>query len=358
MLTIGTSQNATVDKNYRDVNFYKITAGKPIKMTTSQKETDGTIITNINGGELYRIDIKANWSIPANGTKKALALKISINNAVIAVIDTDPINITEKIGLLSLQGVSAFDYVYTTSIAKEEFLSKDEYSLYKGFVGGASSVIKTFGDFIFNKGETIATVSWLKEFGPVARELRRIKARYTTPGFPRYTQLVNNEDVTIVGASLDPFTMDTFVLNNTGAFTSLANGEEKQFIVVGDFITPSDQFEYINPDLTDEDKKEQVAFDSTWIQREDEAKALAKWMTDQWSKQQKVLSLQTFINPLLQVGDVIEISYPENKIYSTEDVGIPTGYAASKFVILSLDNTYDSTSPPTTSIVCRSIYTG
>ena len=358
MLTIGTSQNATVDKNYRDVNFYKIVAGKPVKMTTSQKETDGTIITNINGGELYRIDIKANWSKPAGQTKKALALKISINNSVIAVIDTDPLVITEKIGLLSLQGISAFDYVYTTSIAKEEFLSKDEYNLYKGFLGGASSVIKTFGDFIFNKGATIATVSWLREFGPVARELRRIKARYATPGFPRYTQLVNNDDVTIVGTALDPFTMDTFVLNNTGAFTSLANGEEKQFIVVGDFITPSDQFEYIDPTLTDEDKKEQVAFDSTWIQREDEAKALAKWMTNQWSKQQKVLTLQTFVNPLLQVGDVIEISYPDNKIYSSEDVGIPTGYSASKFVILSLDNTYDSASPPTTSIVCRSIYTG
>jgi len=81
-------------------------------------------------------------------------------------------------------------------------------------------------------------------------------------------------------------------------------------------------------------------------------------MTNQWSKQQKVLTLQTFINPLLQVGDVIQVSYPENKIYSTEDVGIPTGYSASKFVILSLDNTYDSASPPTTSIVCRSIYTG
>lgn len=357
MLTIGTSQNATVDKNYRDVNFYKIVAGKPIKMTTSQKESDGTIITNINGGELYRIDIKGNWSKPEGGTKKALALKISINNAVIAVLDIDPLTITEKIGLLSLQGISAFDYVYTTSIAKEEFLSKDEYNLYKGFVGGTSSVIKTFGDFIFNKGETVSTVSWLKEFGPVARELRRIKSRFTTPGFPRYAQLVNNDDVTIVGTALDPFTMDTFVLNNTGAFTSLANGEEKQFIVVGDFITPSDQFEYIDPDLTDEDKKEQVAFDSTWIQREDEAKALAQWMTAQWSKQQKVLTLQTFINPLLQVGDIIQVSYPENKIYSTEDV-IPVGYSAGKFVILSLDNTYDSASPPTTSIVCRSIYTG
>jgi len=358
LLTIGTSQNATVDKNYRDVNFYKIVNGKLEKMTTSQRETDGTIITNINGGELYRVDIKANYSIPQGGTTKVLALKISINNKIIAVVDTSPLTITEKVGLLSLQGISAFDYVYTTSIPKEEFLSKDDYNLYKGFLGASSSVIKTFGDFIFNQGAPIENVSWLKEFGPVARELKRIKTRYTSPGFPKYSQLVNNDDVTIVGSSLDSFTMDTFVLNNTGAFTDLANGQEKQFIVVGDFITASDQFEYIDPNLTDAEKQEQVGFDSTWIQKEDEAKSLAKWMTDQWSKQQKVLTIQTFINPLIQVGDIVEVSYPENKIYSSEDTSIPAPYTASKFVVLSVDNTYDNASPPTTSLVCRSIYTG
>ena len=358
LLTIGTSQNATVDKNYRDVNFYKIVNGKLEKMTTSQRETDGTIITNINGGELYRVDIKANYSIPQGGTTKVLALKISINNKIIAVVDTSPLTITEKVGLLSLQGISAFDYVYTTSIPKEEFLSKDDYNLYKGFLGASSSVIKTFGDFIFNQGAPVENVSWLKEFGPVARELKRIKTRYTSPGFPKYSQLVNNDDVTIVGSSLDSFTMDTFVLNNTGAFTDLANGQEKQFIVVGDFITASDQFEYIDPNLTDAEKQEQVGFDSTWIQKEDEAKSLAKWMTDQWSKQQKVLTIQTFINPLIQVGDIVEVSYPENKIYSSEDTSIPAPYTASKFVVLSVDNTYDNASPPTTSLVCRSIYTG
>lgn len=359
MLTIGTSQNASVDKNYRDINFYKIVDGKPVPMTNSQKDTDGTIITNINGGQLYRVDIRASYSIPSGGTTKVLALKILINNKKFAVVDTNPPSaLTEKLGLLSLQGTSAFDYMYASSTTKEEFLSNDNFNLYKGFLGGESAVIKNFGDFAFSSGNKISAPSWLTEFGPVARELRRIKTRYSTPGFPRFPQLVNNEDVTIVGSSFDSFTMDIFVMNNSGAFTELANGKEKQFVVVGDFVVPSDQFEYADPSLTDVDKQEQIGFESTWIQRESEAIALSKWISEQWSKQQKVLTIETFINPLLEIGDVIEVSYPLNKIYSSEDTSIPSGYAASKFVILALDSTYDKDSPPTTSITCRSIYTG
>jgi hypothetical protein len=72
--------------------------------------------------------------------------------------------------------------------------------------------------------------------------------------------------------------------------------------------------------------------------------------------QQKVLTMQIFVNPILQVGDVIEVSYPSNHIYSSEDLSVPAGYKRSKFVILSLDSTYDNASPPTTTVVCRSIY--
>lgn len=357
LLTIGTSQNANVEKGYRDVNFYKIKDGKLVKMITSQKESDGTIITNINGGQLYKIDIKGNWSIPEGGTKKALALKISINNKLIGVVDQDATSIPQKVGLLSLQGISVFDYIYTTSITKEEFLSPEDYDLYKGLLGSGSSVIKTFGDFVFGEGAPPeSSTSWLKEFGPVARELRRIKSRFANPGFPQYTQLINNDTVTVVGSAFDTFTLDTFVMNNTGAFTSLADGKAKEFIVVGDFIDNSDQFEYMKPGLTDEEKQDQVGFESTWIQKEDEAKELADWMTNQWSMQQKVLTMQTFVNPLLQVGDIIEVSYPSNNIYSSEDLSVPEGYKRSKFVILSLDSTYDNSSPPTTTVVCRSIY--
>lgn len=356
-LSIATSQNANGDKSFREINFYKIVNGKPVKMSDQQKDDDGSVITNINGGRMYRVDIRANYTVPAGGTGKVLTLRVSINNKSFVVVDQTPITITQKVGLMSLQGVSAFDYIYTAPLTLEEFTADKSFDPYKGFLGGESSITKTFGDFIFNQKAQQASATWIKEFGPVARELKRIQSRYTTPGFPLYPNLVNNNDVTIAGSSIDSFSMDVYVLNNTGAFTALANDEEKQFVVIGNSIVSSDSFEYIDPTLTDADKQEMIGFDSTWIQRETEAKELSKWMTTQWSKQQKVVSMETFLNPIIQIGDVVEISYPNNGLYSSEDSAIPSGFVANKFVVLSIDSTYDNASPPTTSLACRSIYT-
>jgi hypothetical protein len=355
LLSISTTQNNNGDKTYRDVNFYKIVAGKLVPLATSQKDTDGTIVTNINGGELYKVEIKALKVM--NGTQENRVFKIYLNGKVIGVSDTSPIALTNKIGIASLQGTTSFDYVYTASITKEEFGKLDSFDAYQGFLSTNSAMVKTFSDFIFNKTNKATTAVWIKEFGPVARELRRIQGRYTNaPGYPIYPSIVQNTDVTLVGAALDPFTMDVFVMNNTGAFTELANGQEKSFIIVGAQVTPTDSFEYIDPKLTDIDKSEQIAFDSIWIQKESEAKALADWITGQWSKQQKVLSIETFINPLLQIGDIVEVSYPSNNLYSSEDVSPPT--PAGKYVILSVENSYDDQTAPLTTIICRSIYFG
>jgi len=356
-LSIASSQNTNSDKSYRDINVYKLVNGIPIKLSDEQKDTDSSIVTGINGGKMYRVDIRANYSIPSGGSDKVLTLRVSINNQSFLVIDQSPLTtITQKIGLASLQGVSAFDYVYTAPLTIEEFTSNQTFDPYKGFLGGDSSIVKTFGEFIFSQKSQQTNSTWIREFGPVARELRRIQSRYTTPGFPLYPSLVNNTDVTIAGVSLDSFTMDAYVLNNTGAFTALANEQEKQFAIIGNRIVPADSFEYIDPTLSEADKQEIIGFDSTWIQRETEAKALSEWMRDQWSKQQKVLSMQTFLNPTIQIGDVVEVSYPSNGLYSSEDSSIPTGFTANKFVVLSINSTYDKDSPPTTSLDCRSIY--
>jgi hypothetical protein len=356
-LSIASSQNSNADKSFREINFYKIVNGIPVKLADEQKEGDSSIITGISGGKMYRVDIRANYSVPSGGTNKVLTLRVSINNKSFLVVDQSPLStLTQKVGLISLQGVSAFDYIYTAPITIEEFTSNNSFDPYKGFLGADSSITKTFGDFIFNQKSQQTNSTWLKEFGPVARELRRIQSRYTTPGFPLYPSLVNNTDVTIAGASLDSFTMDVYVLNNTGSFTALANDQEKQFAIIGNSIVPADSFEYIDPTLTDADKQEQIGFDSTWIQRETEAKALSEWMRDQWSKQQKVISLETFLNPLIQIGDVIEVSYPANDLYSSEDSSIPAGSAANKFVVLSINSAFDKDSPPTTSLACRSVH--
>ena len=355
LITIGTSQNSNGDKSYKDVNFYKIVNGKPIPMITSQKDTDGSIITNINGGQLYKVDIKANKTTKDNATY--LTFKVILNGKTFGVSDSAPITLTNKIGLLSLQGISSFDYVYSSSIDDAEFISGETFDAYQGFLSSNSTLVKNFSDFLFQKGDQASRKVWVREFGPVARELKRIQSRYTNaPGFPRYTQIVQNPQVSLVGSSLDPFTLDVFVMNNTGAFTELANGQEKSFIVVGDQVIPSDPFEYMDPNLTDIQKAEQIGFDSIWIQKESEAKALSDWITKQWAHQQKVLTIDTLLNPLLQIGDIIEVSYPANNLYSSEDANPPSAYPVNKYVILSLDSTYDNGSAPVTTVVCRSIY--
>lgn len=363
LLTIETSQSYRVDENYRNVNLYKIDGGKLKPLKNSQVESGGTVITNINGGTLYKIDIRANFSVPVvegSGTptnQKALALKIFINGKSFSAVDlAPPASLTNTIALVSGSGTVAFDYVYTSPIAKEDFLDNSSFDLYKGLFGGQATLLKNFSDFVFNAGVKPATSPlWIKEFGPVARELRKITTRYTSPGFPRYPSLVQNPSVTIVGSSLDAFTMEAYVLNNTGTFTELANGQEKEFIIVGDYVSTSDPFEYMDPTLTDAEKAEQIGFESTWIQNESDAKALAVWMKDKWSKQQKVLTMDVFVNPLLQIGDVVQVSYPESKIYSSEDIAIPAGYSAEKFVVLGLTTTYDKDSEATTNVICRSI---
>ena len=355
LLSIATSQNSNGDKTYRDVNFYKIVDGKPVAMITSQKDTDGTIITNINGGDLYKVEIKG--IDVTNNSQTTRVFKISLNGKIIGISDSSPVTLTDKIGIASLQGATSFDYVYTAGLTKAEFASTSSFDAYSGFLSTNSSMVKSFSDFVFNKSDAPKTDVWLREFGPVARELRRIKGRYTNaPGYPLYPVIVQNNSVTLVGSSLDPFTMDVFVMNNTGTFTELANGQEKSFIIVGNQITPSDSFEYVDPKLTDADRAEEIAFDSVWIQKESEAAALSKWITEQWSKQQRVVSVETFINPLIQIGDVVEISYPSNQLYSSEDLNPP--YAAGKYVVLSISNDYDTQSSPVTNLMCRSIYTG
>ncbi len=73
-------------------------------------------------------------------------------------------------------------------------------------------------------------------------------------------------------------------------------------------------------------------------------------MRTQWSNQQTVLTLDIFPNPILEIGDIVEISYPNNLVYSTEDVGKTAG----KYVVLDIEQVYGS--DPSTSITCRSIY--
>jgi hypothetical protein len=347
ILKIATSQNvANKGLKSRDVQLFKIVNGVETAVSDTQTAEDNSI-TGISGGELYRVDIKVSQ---ADASKRIF--KIKFNNTVITATDNLPIPITNDIALISLDGTVSFDYVYSAVISKQEYDKAISYDNYGSYIGNSSAIQNVFGEFLANGTDSsIAKAPWIKEFGPVAREIKKISTKYATrPGFVKYPQIILNPNASILGYTADSFGIEAYILNNTGTFIDFTDGGEKSFIVVGETIAPLDPFEYIEPDLTSTKNEEQVAFESTWIQKESEAIQLSKWMRTQWSKQQTVLSIDIFPNPLLEIGDIVEVSYPSNLIYSSEDAG----KTATKYIVLDVDQSFSQS--PSTNILCRSIY--
>lgn len=342
------------DRKERCVKILKVVNGTATVLQDTQSDSDQ--FQSIQGGQLYNIQVKVNKTT-SNG-ETFLTFKIMIDNTEIVAIDKSPLDITDRVGLISGLGTIRYDYLYTAPITSAEFITKDVYNPYKSYLGQNSFLVKKFSSFVLSTASQTEDIGYMEEFGPVARELLKISSRITSgdnvPAIPRYPVITMNPFATIVGSNIDSFSMEAYVLNNSGTYTMLSDGKTKFFKVIGDSIVKSDSFEYIDPTLTAIDKEEQFAFDSNWIQKESEAKALSDWMKTQWSKQQDILEIEIFPNPLLQIGDIVEVSYPATNIYSTEDTSIPAGYSASKFVVLDIN--HDWVEGPSTKILCRSIY--
>jgi hypothetical protein len=355
-IEIKTEQNTATgkltDKNITLWRFKKGAKPYQVAITDSQKG-DSTTVTGVSGGQLYNLDVKVNYDTSRR------TFKINFDNTTIVATDNGAsyvLPITEKVGLFSQKGSISYDYLYSNAISESQFASTTTYNPYSGMLGSQSYLSQSFGDFVLTKGSKISAPTFFKEFGPVARELKYINAKYAQrPGQPRFAQITLNPFVTLLGSSTNSFGLEAYVLNNAGTFVPLADGKTRSFQVIGDQIVATDPFEYIDPEIAKLKDIEIIGFDSTWIQKELEAKELSTWMKDQWSRQQTAIDIQCFPNPLIQVGDMVEISYPFNSIYSSDDT-IPSGKYASKYVILDVGHSWDS--GLSTSVRCRSIYTG
>ena len=338
----------------RCVKIIKVENGVATALTDDQ--TDANQFQNIQGGQLYNIQLKVNKTTANSET--FMTFKLMIDNTEIVAIDKSPLTITNRAGLISGLGTVRYDYFYTAPITDQQFITKEVYNPLKSYLGQNSFLVKKFSNFVLSTSSQTEDIGYMEEFGPVAREILKVSSRITSgdnaPAIPRYPVITMNPFATIVGSNIDAFSMEAYVLNNSGTYTMLSDGETKFFKVIGDSIVKSDSFEYIDPTLTAIDKEEQFAFDSNWIQKESEAKALSDWMKTQWSKQQDVLEIEIFPNPLLQIGDILEVSYPNVNLYSSEDTSIPVGQSAGKYVLLDIN--HDWVDGPSTKILCRSIY--
>lgn len=322
----------------KEVKIYKIVNGKKIVLADSQKKST-QIYTGILSGTAYKIDISVYVG------SSSVKIDVYVNGFKITATDNaDIISKTNNIALMSNKGKVSYDYVYATPITLDQYEKGVILNVYENKYG-TKTLSFLYGDKIIeNKNVASEMTPWLEEFGTTARELKSVKIKFQNrPANPLFANLGVNKMASILGERLTSFGAEIYIINNSGMRIPLADGNLYSFVVVGNSIVPTGEHEYSSNTLSDTTTPEPVVFDTSWIQREDDAKNLATWIQSQWSKQQRVIEMEIFSNPLISVGDIITINYPKNDLDGTQ-----------KFVVIKVNHSFKE--GLSTAISARSIY--
>jgi len=322
----------------KEINIYKVVNGKKTILADSQTTTSKTL-TGILAGTVYKLDV--NVSVTGSSNK----IEVYINSYKITATDsTSPLSKTSNVAMFSNSGKVSYDYIYATPLTESQYKEGVLQNVYEGKYG-PKTLNFLYGDKVIeNKNIAAGQGPWMEEFGTTARELKQIKIKYQDrPAEPLFATVGINRLASVLGQRLTSYGAEIFVVNNSGMMIPLADGNLYSFGVVGNAIAVTGEHEYTSNTLSETTAPEPVVFESAWIQREDDAKNLATWIKNQWSKQQGVVELEVFSNPLISVGDIITVNYPKNDLDGTQ-----------KFVVTRVSNSFRG--GLSTSITARSIY--
>lgn len=337
----------TNEKNPKDVSIIKV-VGNQAYVLKDDQETSAKRLGGIYGAVNYKVDIKVEIN------SGIVIIDAYVNNVKITARDipvagsTNPaeniLPVTSRVAMFTNKGKTSFDYIYAMPTTKAYHESTSLLDIYKGQFGSATLDFM-FGEKVLSNSSSANIANGvIEEFGTIAREIRYISAKFESrPGYPLYTSTGINPHIQVLGQKLSSFGAELYVINNAGIFTPLDDGNLSSFTVVGNYIVQSGQQEYSEKLANEFSSQEPVAFQSTWIQNEDDAKSLSKWIKNQWSKQQQVIDIETFSNPLLSIGDIVSVKYANNNLDGT-----------GKFLITNVSQNYSQGLE--TSIKVRSIY--
>jgi hypothetical protein len=313
---------AAAAKDRKSVRISKSDGTNLKELVTSQVSATSTL-DGIYAGVTYTIDVKVKIQ------QQKVTIDAYINGFRITATDTENYAASNKIptptnniGLVSVKGQIAYDYVFGTSITEEEYNKKDYMPNFYDGQFSNDVLSTTFGNLLYDANadqdqytsDSAKKATILDEFGTVVREIAYVKTRYGSgPAYPVKWSTGNNSAAKIIASKASSFGGEAYVLNNSSSTIPLSDGSEASFYLIGNTIGESGTLEY----STDEDKDndyyygvvEPIGFESTWLQNENDVKKLANWIKEKVVNRGKIVELTTFGNPLICIGDIVSINY-------------------------------------------------
>lgn len=337
-IKLETTSNQAESGSDKPLSIFKVKNGVITNLQDSQ--TDKTkSLAYLAQGVSYKVDVRVQVK------ESAVVIDARINNFKVTAVDSvNALPKTSNIAVFSNSNSTFFDYVHAIPLNEKQYSEGIISDQYSGRFG-STTLDFLYGEKLSSGFENSGIPSGIvDEFGTVARELLKVNIKYDSrPAFPIITSLGLNQFVELIGYRLTSFGAEVYVLNNAGTFVPLDDSRFASFSVIGNTIVQSGQNEYLDKTINEFTVPEQVTFESIWIQREEDAKNLSKFIKNQWSKKQSVCELEVFSNPLISVGDIVTINYPSNGLNGTQ-----------KFMVSSVNNSFNG--GLTTKITARSIY--
>jgi hypothetical protein len=341
IVKIDTSAKSSAISSKQELSILKVQNNTIKPLDDSQ--TDEVKLSGVFGGDAYRMDIRVKSTDDVN------VITIYVNGYMIEVTDTKTaensiLSPTNIVAMISTTGTTKFDYVYGIKTTLNQYNEKYTYNLYGGRFS-TNSLKFLYGERVLSQASATEPVNGqVEEFGIVAREIRKVDIKYSSrPSYPLWPSTGANQFATVIGSQTSPFSAEAYVLNNSGTYVPLDDGDKYSFYVGGKSISRSGVLEYVDDSSNEFTSEEPVIFSSQWLQNNSDVINLAKWIKTQWAKKQMVSSLEMFGNPLISVGDVISIKYDYHGLDGT----------SQKFIVTNVDHSYSE--GLSTSVVCRTL---
>jgi hypothetical protein len=265
-------------------------------------------------------------------------IEVSVNGTskmtfTIPVDKKEPI--TGRFGCFS-RGNSHVDFEYLYANGATEDLHIDTNDFFDRIRGGVVSgqadrewVYKWKSNSHIKKRPTAAVASlfsqrFFDDFGPICHEIREFDVKFDK--FPSiHSNLYFSNDTQIVCPEYksDPFGAQ-FILANAYRSNAIVNGEdtltfgsdnpvEQKLMIYGRTVTKDDEKTIVskNDDAIRRRGSVETELQPDWIQTESGAQALADWITQHWAEGCDEVEAEIFGNPLLQLGDIVSVNYPQ-----------------------------------------------
>lgn len=191
-----------------------------------------------------------------------------------------------------------------------------------------------------------------EDFGSFAHEIRDFAVDFDSAPAKGVSVYSSNDKVRVIDSKYNPM-KGYFTMVNTSHRNEIVNGTEQidesnsidQVLTLYGYVLESkgDAVETVTNDISIlRHGPIMQDLDAAWIFSQDEAKALGQWVTTHWAESMDTLTLETFCSSFLQIGDKVNIYYPNANIGSSWI-----------FVVTDKSVTYDGAGLSTTLTVRR-----